>query len=777
VAQYEHLPLVRLPERLERRKKPGFGGALVRDDRAGHRAAITTQLNSAIQVQQQRRKPDFVDPSLILRVRLSANIVDEEWERVGLTILSSDADRSLVLFSSTDDLQQFRARVDAYGGDIPAGQAGAPYAGFVAAIESIGQVEPRDRIGLRLREAGFTEPEEFLNDRVFIIDLELWDLGRRDLRNRKLDELAQYVEAQGGEVFDRYLGASISLLRVSVSGQLLRTLLTVEDISSIDLPPEPDTESARILELELGDLPELRDVDADAPIVGVIDSGINAHPLIEGAIVGAIGVPEHLGTADEWGHGTKVAGLATFGDLKAQIDAGILIPGVRICAAKVLNAQGEFDQRRLVPSQMREAISRLNAEFGCRIFVIALGDKKRTYDGGKVGAWAATLDELARELNVLIFVSAGNRKPRGGNRIEQAVTEYPQYLAEEGNRLLEPAGAVNVVTVGALAHGNGLSEDAGEHVNVRPITEHSHPSPFTRVGPGVDGAIKPDLVDFGGTFVFDSAVMRLRGGEDIPAAGLISLHHQHTEQLFTSGSGTSYSTPLVALKASQILRRFPNASSNLVRALLAGAATIPDEAKECLQGFDEAGIRNICGHGVVDAVRAAYSDEARVVFYAEDSLALDHFAVYEIPVPEVFQTEAGRRTIKVTLAFDPPVRNTRVDYAGVNMSFRLIRGCNPDLIFDHYRKRTQDEGGHPEIAVRFQCALEPKSTIREKSTLQTAAITFQRDISGYGSRYFLVVRCESGWAKDAIVDQRYALVVELSHEAEIQLYERARVRV
>jgi hypothetical protein len=777
VAQYEHLPLVRLPERLERRKNPGFGGAPVRDDRAGHRAAITTQLNTAIQAQQQRRKPDFVDPSLILRVRLSANVVDEEWERIGLTILSSDADRSLVLFSSTDDLQQFRARVDAYGGDIPVGQAAAPYAGFVAAIESVGQVEPRDRIGLRLREAGFTEPEEFLSDRVFIIDLELWDLGRRELRNRKLDELAHYVDALGGEVFDRYLGASISLLRVSVSGQLLRTLLTVEDISSIDLPPEPDTEAAQILDLELGELPELSEVDADAPIVGVIDSGINAHPLIERVIVGAIGVPEHLGTADEWGHGTKVAGLAVFGDLKAQIGAGILIPGVRICAAKILDAQGEFDQRRLVPGQMREAISRLNSEFGCRLFVIALGDKKRAYDGGKVGAWAATLDELARELNVLIFVSAGNRKPRGGNRIEQAVTEYPQYLAEEGNRLLEPAGAINVVTVGALAHGNGLSQDAGEHVSVRPITEHSHPSPFTRVGPGVDGAIKPDLVDFGGTLVFDSAVQQLRGGENMPAAGMISLYHRYSDQLFTSGSGTSYSTPLVALKASQILRRIPAASANLVRALLASAATIPDETKECLGGFDEVGIRNVCGHGVVDAVRAAYSDDARVVFYAEDNLDLDHFAVFEIPVPDVFQTEAGRRTIKVTLAFDPPVRSTRVDYAGINMSFRLIRGCNPELIFDHYRKRTQEDGVRPEIASRFQCDLEPKSTIREKSTLQTASVTFQRDISGYGDRYFLVVRCESGWAKDAIIDQRYALVVELSHESEIQLYERVRIRV
>ena len=45
---------------------------------------------------------------------------------------------------------------------------------------------------------------------------------------------------------------------------------------------------------------------------------------------------------------------------------------------------------------MREAITTLNQSFGCRIFVIALADRRRVFDGGKVGTWAATLDELAR---------------------------------------------------------------------------------------------------------------------------------------------------------------------------------------------------------------------------------------------------------------------------------------------------------------------------------------------------------------------------------------------
>jgi hypothetical protein len=93
-----------------------------------------------------------------------------------------------------------------------------------------------------------------------------------------------------------------------------------------------------------------------------------------------------------------------------------------------------------------------------------------------------------------------------------------------------------------------------------------------------------------------------------------------------------------------------------------------------------------------------FSDDARVTLYAEDELALDHFAVYRAPIPDAFQAGNGEPTIRVTLAFDPPVTHTRNDCAGLGTSFRLIRGCEPDLIFEHYRRREQAEDPFPELA-------------------------------------------------------------------------------
>ncbi len=775
MARYDHLRLVRLPEQMERRRRPGGGRTPVRDP-GGHSRRLEFELDTTVAEQQRRRRPEFVDPSLILRVRMEGMTLEEDWERLGLTVLASDEDKTLILFASSDELREFRERLAAYAGGAPRGQAAPPYAGFIGRIEEIGSLGPRDRIGIRLREEGFVSPDDFAPDRSFVLDIELWDLGRREQRTRKCGDIANYVDARGGEVLDRYIGPSITMLRVRLSGAVVRILLDLDAIDTVDLPPEPDVATGEAFNLRFDALPELAEIDANAPVIGIIDSGVNAHPLLNDVLVGAIGVPAALGTADDFGHGTRVSGVALFGDLRAQLANGTLERVARIASAKVVNERGAFDERRIVPAQMREALTTLNQRFGCRLFVVSLGDPKRIFNGGKVGPWAATLDELARELNAVIIVSAGNRAPRGGNRLEQAVTEYPGYLLEPANRLCEPAGAMNVLTVGSLSHGEGLGPEFAEDVHVQPITQVLDPSPFTRIGLGIGGALKPDFVDIGGTMVFDSMVGRLRLGEDLPTAGVLTLHHRFIDRLFTAGSGTSYAAPLVANKAAQIFARFPEASANLVRALLANAARLPDETLLRLRTLGSEALRSVCGYGRIDAERAAYSDNHRVVFFTEDELPLDHFAVYQIPIPKLFQG-GGQRLIRVTLAFDPPVRHTRADYTGVNMSFRLVRGCDPAFIFDHFRRRTKAEGRQPDLDPRYNCGLEPGPRERERGTLQSASITFSRGTEAYGDSYYLVVRCEGGWASAFEARQRFAVVVELTHRAEVQLYARLRARV
>ena len=294
VARYDHLQLVRLPEQFERRKHGG-GGPPPPRDRVEHSRRLREELDTATEAQRRRRKPEFVDPSLILRVQMTGAPLEADWERLGLTLLSSDPDRSLVLFASNDDMREFREQLDAYRVGAPPGQKNAPYNSFIGTIERIGSVEARDRIGLRFREEGFAEVADFQAAREFLIDIELWDLGERRLRERKLAGIVDYLEARGGEVLDQYVGPSITMIRARLTGALLQTTLTIEEVATVDVPPVPDVTTAEALDLTLANVPPLNEVAEDAPLIGVIDSGLNDHPFLADIIVGTIGRARQFG--------------------------------------------------------------------------------------------------------------------------------------------------------------------------------------------------------------------------------------------------------------------------------------------------------------------------------------------------------------------------------------------------------------------------------------------------------------------------------------------------
>jgi Subtilase family len=772
--QYQHLQLARLAENLDRRKT-GRPPPLPQRE-GGHGLVVRQEVDKAVDEQRQQRPAEFVDPSLILKVEMIGLALEDEWHKVGLRLISNDRENTIILFSSTDELTGFRQKLAAYEGPIPAGQLGRRFSGFINRIERIGTLQPADKLGIRLQERGFTEVADFQDDESYVVDIELWDFADQPTRRSKAEEIGTFVEARDGVVFDTYVGPSLTIVRIEARGHAIRPILSVPEVAIVDLPPQPDLDAQQIVQMALDDVPPAEPVAGDAPVIAVLDSGINAHPLLGDVLIASEAFPPELGLADVWGHGTKVGGAAVFGDLREQIAAGRISKTARLISAKIITDDGKFYERRTLPSQMRIVFERLRRTYGCRIFVISLGDSRSWFERGRVGPWTMTLDELARELDVLVFVSAGNRSPRGGNVVEQSVTQYPGYLLEPANRIYEPSGAANVVTVGALSHASGLAAHHYNDAHVRAITTGPmEPSPFTRVGPGAARVTKPDFVELGGTMIYNAATRSLQSAPQVPEAGIVTLNHDFVRQLFTSGQGTSYSAPILARKAATLLQIFPNSSANLVRALLAGAASLPEEAERRLADMDKADQYHIVGNGYVDPLKAAYSDDHRVVYFADDQLEIDKFAIYRVPIPAEFQT-GGKRTIRVSLAFDPPVRRTRAEYIGTKMDFRLIRGCPSAQVSNHFRSYNGEEGNHVEMPDRYNCKLTPGPNHRAGNTLQTASVSFSRDTLDYGNEYYLVVRCAGGWAEGE-ARQRFAVLVELEHQVGVQLYARLRPRI
>jgi hypothetical protein len=725
----------------------------------------------------RRRPPQGVDPALVFAADLSNPIREDEWKRAGLSVLSDKSPRTLVLFSSDAHLQEFSRLLRDYGRGPKRGNKHAANTALFSNIERLRPLEPEDRIGRMLQSVGLDRPGALVDSETYVLDVELWHTGDRLDCLGRIRGIKTFVEASGGKVPDSYVGESVVALRVRAPGTIIKSLLSFDAVASIDYPARASTRRARMIErgidnLRLGPQPR-----TGAPGVCVIDSGVTSgHPLLGPWIGEATAIPEELGDpTDESGHGTAVAGIALFGDVEACLEASEFASPLQIFSARVLNGENAFDEESLVLSQMTNAITYFRDTYGCRVFNLSIGDDRLTYGGGKVTGWTAVLDDLARRLDVVIVVSAGNYGPGfyPGTGDSERLNDYPRHLLKPEARIIEPATASIVLTVGALARSHDVPDGELGPLSFRPVALSGEPSPFSRAGPGIMDAIKPDLCAFGGNCTVDQTGSAITN----PEGEIVTLNADYVSRPFSSDVGTSLAAPAVAHLAARILQKFPNAQANLVRALLASSAEVPEAALNRLDGLDEDGPLKFCGYGMPDVKRALTSDSNRAVLYASDEIPINAFHLFPVPVPAEFYGVAGQRRIAVTLAFDPPVRHTRIDYLGHEMGFRLIRGKTLQEVVRAFRAASPSASQGERIGPPYNCTTTPGPRRREGGTLQKGVFTVRQRAGQYGDTYFVVVTSRGKWLDEEDPPQRYSLVVSIDHQAEVDLYTQIRARI
>lgn len=782
MAEHGHLELVRVDLERPRRKRPGFGtGGRVPNVRQ-HGQAIHQAVEEAERRTEQARV-DFpgIDPARVLVFELQASVEDERWADYGVTLVEKDRDRIIGLFRDTEAKRRFEARLAAFTEERRSRRPGQirpdDYA-FFAAIREAHPPSRQDRIGPRL--AGVNLPE--IPSRGF--DVELWHPGDRGQCSAKTQGLERWLRADGtgGRVSDAFIGDSLFIIRVISSGAVIDRLLELPDVRRIDLPPSPDVTHGGAYQARLPDFPPTPSPPNDAPAIVIIDSGIRSgHPFLAPAIGEAAYFLTGSADSDDVtpsGHGTKVAGLALYGDVDACLRAGVFTPTLRLYSGRVLNSENEFDDEKLIVDQMREAITYFKENYGCRVFNVSLG-ARIAHSERKATPWAWILDYLAREMDVVVVVSAGNyRYIPGGDSPDTVVTQYPNFLLTGEARIGEPAIGAITITVGSLAERDNVPQGPrGIDPAFRLIAGRGEPSPFTRSGPGLSDAIKPEVCEFGGGWVYDG---RLR--QAIPAdefVGVLSLNRNFAGgPLFAADSGTSFAAPRVAHLAARLVSEYPAAPANLIRALIANSARHTAEARDRFAGNLD-GLVRLCGYGRPSIARALFSDDHRATLYAVGLIPLDAFHLYRVPIPDEFRERRGERRIVVTLASDPPTRHTRYDYLGCSMAFRLLRGYPIEQIRRAFEPR--DQVRNPLDALQEVNTHDLSPTRREGGTLQQAVFTFQRAISDdYGDEYFLLVRCQDEWVnkdRNPAFRQRYAVVVTLEHDdPQAQIYAQARIR-
>ncbi len=723
------------------RKRGGFGRAKPRENAARHGANILRQaaeFQTIIDAQEAKRSSTLPNlPDEIQVILETDNLSPEAVSSLGLTFVEEREEGTLVTISPDANLTTLTDKTQSYMTEqTPIGRP--KLESIIAPINSVRPATREDKVGDRLNE--WIDEGKLHPDDTLWLDVELrggrTDEGE-DVRERFYSyvnelneetpdaerETTAYVEPRSTLIEEEY-----SLHRVLLPGRAIEDLLNISQanwILLIDLIPEIEDETMRLREVQEGALLPLPVLSEDAPRVVVIDSGIAAnHPLFSDAegqtIIGRQvnflpnwAEPSEF-TADEVGHGTAIASITAYGLVKGFVldqnpetfpvfwveNAKILLP------ASKLNPAAPSDYAQLHPSQipkalMRKVVAALHQPMShhCKIFNLSVNSAPHRLQQ-PISNWAEELDNLSADNDILFVVSAGNLTLKEIKSLTEKVGAYPQYLLDHRARLRNPAQAYTALIVGALTHSDVIA--APFRKNYRPFTHAHYPAPFSRSGLLNDGVVKPDVVEIGGNLSYDESTEQLKPFPElsVPVANLDFIAGQ-AAKLIGFQHGTSVAAPKVTNLAGRIQAQNPDASANLIRALVVNSAEWPKEPDGPTWMFNQSGLGRdpnefkenmlrLCGYGVPQADKALSANTHCMVFVTEDEFSwaendiassgktyrskvsffevhFDNDALFTLPPGTLVR-------VSITLAYNPKVRKTRrQNYQSVELRWELKR--------------------------------------------------------------------------------------------------------
>lgn len=797
---YDHLFLPRYKGDLEKRKRnsrvSGYSFPDGRVKKDYYKEINEKVLNISRSFKELKEKYNGkINPNLIYKINVNQSVNITNFEKAleamgGIRVLSIAENRKgyWVVFSRDEDFKIFKDKLAQYAGVV---EDGNKY-DFFNAIDSVEDIPVEEKIGPLLTNQPLKEGE------VDFFDLEIWRM-EDELIKTFIDELkSTYNDRNTFRIYDELITKSFALFRVRMSADVLKEIVKFKEVARIDRPFVPTFKLAEYTGLDIKEV-QVTTPNNDSVGILVIDSGIiSNHPLLEKAVGREENFQEvERELQDKVGHGTAVAGVAIYGDIKKCVKEKKFSPSNWLFSAKIMYAKqdfygrvhAEYDKEKLLESQLNNAIRSFldNDTYKIKVVNLSIGNSEEYLKSknNRQFPLAALIDELAHEYKDVVFVvSAGNSKPMElFNNIEELLDNYPNYLVEnECCRIINPATSALSITVGSIAQEYSIqSNSMNTHLEQlwTPIAQKDQPSPFTRVGFGINGMIKPEVVHYGGNLILG----KMPGGIISENVGgkLPVLSNDPLERLLAYDYGTSFSAPHVAHILGKIANKFPDKSANFLKNLLLQSTNyIKIDGLNGNKSDIATSNYKIQGYGLPSFEHAIHSFDNRVVLLDESVIGLNKVQLYSFELPSEFFRTKGRKKISVVLTFDPPTRMTRGDsYLGNQMQFKLYHTIDPNLIAEKFANYdfTKDEQTVSEID-KYEIELLPGPNIRNKGCHQKGVKEFIHEPKKIPqSPLTLVVINSNKWIKDENYQQSYCVSVTIEHTQDIQLYTQIRTAV
>ena len=459
-------------------------------------------------------------------------------------------------------------------------------------------------------------------------------------QTRRLIDLPFLVDGSSADMSEASLPTEMRGARgdltVSRHGELLAFLAEQALVRSVELPPILETTPA-MGGAALGPTTLPAPVTGvDYPVVAIIDGGVTDCELLNKWKIGDAGlVPEN--DRDE-NHGTFIAGLVSgasalnpaLGDSLEPL--GCKFFDLDLFPRRELRSQYYPDVEELF-DVLDEKVKIAKRVHGVRVFNLSFSIGQRSSRLAYSLA-ADRLDRMARVNDVIFVVAAGNLQP-AANR-----PPWPEK-PEDAAAMLAGFGTQDQQITAPSEHVLGITVGA---VNPPGVTGHSHllPTTYTRRGPGVGGARKPDIAHYGGANAVGNS-----------ETGLVSLTPVGNA---VHNCGTSFAAPLAAATIATLDQRLERQSPReTLLALPIHRAKRPEPlSKPPLRHVS----REFVGFGIVPAADAILNDEPHSVtlVFSEQLLAKQRLEFsFAWPRSLVNADGSCRGRADVTLCYTPPI--------------------------------------------------------------------------------------------------------------------------
>ncbi|WP_430933139.1 S8 family peptidase [Saccharicrinis sp. 156] len=445
---------------------------------------------------------------------------------------------------------------------------------------------------------------------------------------------------------------------------------------------------------------EITNAEEELPVIGIIDSGVSSQTPLSSILVGDDGEYDTTGTGsfyDSADHGTGVAAFAAFGNKLIPGYNGLVEADAKILPIKIIDgSNGAISQKKIVDF-IREA----NLVYGVRIFTLAIGYTDFPLkDNQEFSSYAAMLDNVAAELDILIFISTTNHFI---NNLE--IKDYPNKFQISNANIAPPAESMNNMTVGATANNfdtNGVYGLAGNHTHPALYSRKFHYD-FENKDVFNQATVnkylsKPDILIGGGDY-YETSLFGMDVLDEQGKTCLEVLSSDLSERTFLA-LGTSYSTPLAANVASRLLKIYPGINMQSVKALLINASEEIKLGQE-FNTFSKTMTRRITGYGELNN-QILFSNNNEVTMVVEDKVSVDEIKLFPLNLPDylnIAERKNGLLKFTTTLCFKfQPKTDNQLSYCPIHLTYAI--GKNVDIEMSHIEERENKDGEIRQVEIQ-----------------------------------------------------------------------------